>query len=93
MLRGVQKRMIVCKGPIGSHFECAYFILRERADTPAEDPDAMMREVRRILSESERRKKKKLGESASPSMRRSLWLFLGGAICGALPLALAMIFS
>ena len=93
MLRGVQKRMIVCKPPAGSRFECAYFILRDGADAPAEDTNAMMREVRSILLESERRKKKCADEHSSPSLRRALWLFFGGAVCGALPLALTMIFS
>ena len=90
MLRGVQKRMIVCKGPCGSRFEYAYFVLREGADAPAEDRDAMMREIKSMLAQSERGKKK---SAASPSLRRALWLFFGGALLGALPLALVLILS
>ena len=92
MLRGIQKRMIVCKPPSGSRFECAYFVLRDGKESPTEDQDAMMREVKSILAESERRKKKRSADP-SPSLQRSLWLFFGGAVCGALPLALLMIFS
>ena len=92
MLRGIQKRMIVCKGPIGSRFECAYFILREGTDAPAENPDAMMREVRSILEESERRKSNR-AEPAARSLWRTLRIFFCGAACGALPLALVMIFT
>ena len=92
MIRGIQKRMIVCKPSASSRFECAYFVLRDGADAPTEDHDAMMREVKSILAESERKKKKK---SAAPTaaQRRALWLFLGGAVCGALPFAMLLIFS
>lgn len=82
--------MIVCKPPLGSRFECAYFILRDGADAPTEDRDAMMREVRSILSESERKKTK---TNFPSSLHRALWLFFGGVVCGALPLALLLIFS
>ena len=93
MLRGIQKRMIVCKPPSGSRFECAYFVLRDGSDTPTEDKDAMMREVTTMLAESERRKKKASTAPITPSLRRALWLFFGGAACGALPFALLLIFS
>jgi len=92
MIRGIQKRIIVCKPSAGSRFECAYFVLRDGADAPTEDRDAMMREVKSILAESERKKKKK-SEPPSPSLRRAVWLFLGGAVCGALPFAMLLIFS
>ena len=85
--------MIVCKPPSGSRFECAYFVLRDGSDTPTEDKDAMMREVTTMLAESERRKKKASTAPITPSLRRALWIFFGGAACGALPFALLLIFS
>ena len=93
MLRGIQKRMIVCKPPSGSRFECAYFVLREDREGPTDDKETLMREVRNILAESERKKKKPSGEPALTSLRRALWLFFGGMACGALPLGLLLIFS
>ncbi len=93
MLRGTQKRMIVCKPPVGSRFETAYFILREGVEPHAEDKGALMREIEGMLNEGERRKKKPDSLDGSYSLRRTLALFLGGMACGALPLALLHIFS
>ena len=91
MLRGTQKRMIVCKPPIGSRFEAAYFVLREGAEPHAEDKGALMKEIERMLNEGDRRKK----NSSAPShaLRRALALFFGGMACGVLPFALLRIFS
>ena len=91
MLRGIQKQMIVCKPPSGSRFECAYFVLRDEKNPPADGKDALMREIRQLLAEGERRKKKK-SESVH-TLRRTLWLFFGGMACGAFPFCLLLIFS
>ena len=93
MLRGIQKRMIVCKPPSGSRFECAYFVLRDEKDVPAQDKEALMREVRQLLAEGERRKKKSKDSEGARTLRRTLWLFFGGMVCGAFPFALLLIFS
>ncbi len=93
MLRGIQKRMIVCKPPSGSRFECAYFVLRDGHDAPDDDKETLMREVKHILAEGESRKKKKADSTAARPLRRALWLFLGGMACGALPFAMLLIFS
>ena len=93
MLRGIQKRMIVCKPPSGSRFECAYFVLRDEKDVPNEDKETLMREVRRLLAEGERKKKKLAGGEGVHALRRALALFFGGMACGAFPLCLLLIFS
>ena len=91
MLRGIQKRMIVCKPPIGSRFEAAYFVLRENADAHTEDKGALMRDIERMLKEGDRQKS--TPASASQALRRALALFFGGMACGILPFALLYIFS
>ena len=85
--------MIVCKPPIGSRFECVYFILRE--DRPqSEDKNAMMKEIEHMLAEGERKKKGKAPNAHSTHpIRHALALFFGGMACGALPLALLRIFA
>ena len=94
MLRGTQRRMIVCKPPVGSRFEYAYFVLREDKHAAAEDKDTLMREIERMLAEGERRRAKP-SDAPAPShpLRRALALFFGGMACGLLPLALLTIFS
>ena len=89
MLRGIQKRMIVYKPPSDSHFEYAYFVLREDKKALAEDKDAILREAGKILAEE----KKKPRRASAHALRRSLWLFFGGMACGALPICLVWIFS
>ncbi len=85
--------MIVCKPPIGSRFECAYFILREDNTAPKEDKGALMKEIERMLAEGDRREKKKRAATAPHPLRRALALFFGGMACGILPMALIRIFS
>lgn len=92
MLRGIQKRMIVCKPPSGSRFECAYFVLRDREiPTPTEDQDALMREVKRIFAEGEAKKKGR--NATSHALRLGVLCFFGGLICGLLPPLLILILS
>lgn len=85
--------MIVCKPPVGSRFECAYFVLRDEKDAPVGDKEALMREVRQILAEGERKKKRAAGSEGAHALRRALWLFFGGMACGAFPFCLLLIFS
>ena len=93
MLRGIQKRMIVCKPSPTSRFECAYFVLRDKGEIKPQEKEDTMREIRRMLSDGERqanRGSKKLG---SREHRRRLWIFFGGVLCGALPLLLLLLLS
>ena len=83
--------MIVCKPPLGSRFESAYFVLREGADTHAEDKGALMKEIEAMLKEGERRKNNPA--SSSHALHRALALFFSGMACGILPFALLYIFS
>ena len=91
MLRGIQKRMIVCKPPVGSRFECAYFVLRDGQERTAGGTEALMREVCEMLAEGERRKRG--AEDRARTLLRALWIFLGGMACGAFPFCMLLIFS
>ena len=95
MLRGIQKRMIVCKPPSGSRFESAYFVLREKeGGAPDEDKEVLMREVRRILAEGDaKRRGVSDGTRTAHPIRIGLLCFFGGLCCGLLPPLLILILS
>lgn len=85
MLRGCKRNMIVLHGTGSDLFEEAYFIVRERTDTPSEGD--MLKEAERILDRN-RSEKRKLSKGAVAVAALS---FLGGGLLGAFSMLLMIL--
>lgn len=82
MIKGCQREMIVMQTQDSSLFESAYFVLRRGQVTRGKTD--MLAEANRIIGEGKsyfQRKSKKRG---------GVWLFWGGALCGAAMMALIL---
>ncbi len=84
MLKGAQKRMVVLRTAGSSHFETAYFILKDNAPEPKEGQESsILEEANRILNQNfePRRHARRY---TSITKKSALILFFLGVLIGAL---------
>ena len=85
MLKGAQKRMVVLRTAASSHFESAYFILKDDAPPQgSEQGRSMLEEANRILNQSFVPSRRACGSGRQFSRRQVLLLFLLGFVIGAM---------
>ena len=92
MLKGAQKRMVVLRTATSSHFESAYFILKDDApgDEGGQGP-SMLEEANRILDQSFVPPSRGQHRGRTFSRKQALLLFLFGFLIGALLGALILL--
>jgi hypothetical protein len=92
MLKGAQKRMVVLRTATSSHFESAYFILKD--DAPRDEGGqelSLLEEANRILDQSFAPPARGQRRERTFSRKQALLLFLFGFVIGALLGALVLL--